>query len=415
VTLVNETIMRRFLGRILRRPLTIMLLVAVALAAAGLIAWQRWQTAQHLRQGEQALEEHEYSKAREHLTRYLRSRPEDVRVRLLAARAARWAREYDEASAHLHRCLRDGASADVVAIESALLAVQQGEERQVAWLRQRALEDNELSLVILEVLIEHDVDSYQLRLALDELARYLARKPDDLMARLGRGRVWERFQSYTDALDDYRAAVLAHPDSEDARLHLAETLLIVGTPGEALEHYQWLAPRRPNQPNVRLGLARCQRWLGHDVEARQMLDELLAEAPDNVPVLWERGQVAFEQGRAAEAEPWLRRAVEGRPYDRQISYSLYRCLQELGRLAEADTVRARVSQMDADVRRLGQLHQEIIKRPDDANLRCEGGLLFLRNGERDAGVRWLQMALRLDPRCDAARSALATANAPPPP
>jgi tetratricopeptide (TPR) repeat protein len=390
-------------------------LAAGVLAVAGLIAWRQQWTAGLLRQGEEALAAREYAKARQHLTRYLEHRPRDVHARLLAARAARRSGEYDEASSQLHRCLAEGGPAETVAVEYALLAVQQGEEGPVAGLRQRALEDDELSLVILEVLIQHDIDSHVLRLALDELTRYLSRRPDDLQARLGRARVWERFQSYADALEDYRAAVATHPDSERARLKLAETLLIVGTPAEALEHYQWLAERWPNRPELRLGLARCQRRLGNDAEAQQMLDSLLADEPNNGPALWERGQMALEQRRPAEAEPWLRRAVQSRPYDRHISYSLYSCLLELGRREEAETVKARVAQMDADLRRIDQLSQEIIKRPNDADLRCEGGLLFLRNGERDVGLRWLQMALRLDPRCEAARAALAEAHSRLPP
>jgi tetratricopeptide (TPR) repeat protein len=405
--------MWRVLGRILRRPLTITLLTVAALAVAGLIARQQW-TARLLRQGEEALAAREYARARDHLKRYLEYRPGDVHARLLSARAARRAGEYDEASAQLHRCLAEGGPADAIAVEYALLAVQQGEEGPIAGLRQRSLEDDELSLLILEVLIQHDIDSYGLRLALSELTLYLTRRPNDLRARMGRARVWERFQSYADALEDYRAAVEAHPDNEQARQHLAETLLIVGTPAEALQHYQWLAERWPERPEVRLGLARCQRRLGHEAEAQQMLDSLLAEAPDYSPALWERGQMALEQGRPTAAEPWLRRAVQGKPYDRHISYTLYCCLLELGRATEAEAIKARVTQMDADLRRLDQLSQEIIKRPSDANLRCEGGLLFLRNGERDVGLRWLQMALRLDPGCDAARAALAAPSRPSP-
>jgi len=89
-------------------------------------------------------------------------------------------------------------------VEYALLAVQQGDEGPVAELRQRALEDDELSLVILETLIQHDIDSYRLRQALHELTLYLSRRPDDLQAQLGRGYVWERLQHPADALENYR-------------------------------------------------------------------------------------------------------------------------------------------------------------------------------------------------------------------
>src|SRR5262249_26047800 len=125
---------------------------------------------------------------------------------------------------------------------------------------------------------------------------------------------------------------------------------------------------------------------------------------------WERGQVDLDQDRPAEAEPWLRKAVAALPYDRRVAYMLSRCLLELDRRDEVAAVNARVAEIDADVRRLDELRQEILQHPNDAKLRCEGGLLFLRNGERREGIRWLQTALRLDPNNEKARSALANAD-----
>jgi predicted Zn-dependent protease len=215
---------------------------------------------------------------------------------------------------------------------------------------------------------------------------------------------------FSDALEDYRKAVAAHPGSEAARLRLANTLLIADTPSEALEQFQWLAERHPKQREVRLGLAQCQRRLGQVEDARRLLDALLTEYPNAGDVLWERGQLELDQDRAASAEPWLRRAADALPYDRRVAYSLYRCLLALDRHDEAQTVNARVEQIDADLRRLDQLRQQVMKRPDDANLRCEAGLVFLRNGERSEGIRWLQMALRLDPNCQKARDALSAAD-----
>jgi len=126
-------------------------------------------------------------------------------------------------------------------------------------------------------------------------------------------------------------------------------------------------------------------------------------------VLWERGLVALETGKPAEAEPWLRRAVRLLPYERPILHALFRCLVELNRGAEAEKVKARVAQLDADRERLNQLRQEVMKRPNDAALRREGGLLLLRNGALAEGIRWLRLALRLDPGSEATRQALANA------
>ena len=388
---------------ITRRRVALLLLMALLVAAY--LGWREWPR-QFLRQGEKALTARDYDGAREQLARYLSYRPNDPRARLLAARAARRLREYYEAFDHLERCRQAGGDAGAIDAETALIAVQRGGE-PTAVLLERAGGSDELSLAILEVLIQHDLDHYRLRSALHRLNHYLTLRPDDLQALMARAYVWERFLYFADALGDYRLAVAAHPDDERARLKLGETLLIAATPGEALSHYEWLAARRPEQPLVKLGLARCRRRLGEFDDARRLLDDLLATAPNDGEALWERGQIELDQGRAAEAEAWLRKAVEARPHDSRVAYSLSRCLLALGRRDEAAKLSARVTQLDADVRRLDKVCQAVMERPNDAALRCEGGLLFLRNGERDEGLRWLRQALRIDPNNKEARDALA--------
>jgi tetratricopeptide (TPR) repeat protein len=381
-------------------------LVAAGAVAAGYSVRQRQNANRLLVDGEQALAARDYGRARDTLDRYLARRPADARARLLAARAARHARAYADARDHLARCRADGGEPEPIAVEELLLDVLGGDERPVPTLRDRAKQDDDLALVVLEVLIQHDLDTYQLGSARDGFTRYLARRPDDLHARLGRGYVWERLLSFPDAVEDYRAAVAAHPDSDRARLKLADTLLIAGTPDEALTHYQWLAERVAGLPPVQLGLARCYRRLGRPEDAANVLDGLLAGFPSHAEALWERGELELDQGRPAAAEPHLRKAAGLRPFDRRVQYALSRCLLRLDRSAEAAEFDARVKRLDADLARLGVVCAEVMRRPNDVALRCEGGLLFLRNGEREEGIRWLQLALRLDPDCQPARTAL---------
>ncbi|MCI0702286.1 MAG: tetratricopeptide repeat protein [Planctomycetia bacterium] len=396
-------------GRWFHRRRRIVLLVTALVALAGVAGywgWQRWKTAQLVPQAEQALADRDYPRARELLEQYLTERPGDTHARLLAARTARRMKLYREAREHLHQCSADGGDAEQIEIEELLIEVQLGNEQPVSRLRERARRDDDLALIILEVLIQHDLDTYQLGSALDGFTRYLARRPDDLQALLGRGFVWERFLNFSDALEDYRKAVAGHPESDRARLKLADTLLIVGTPEEALTHYRWLAERWPERPPVRLGLARCYRRLGQPEESVRLLDGLLKEFPNHGETLWERGELELEQGRASTAEPLLKRAVRELPYDRRPHYALYRCLLTLDRPQEAETVNTRVKQLDADLLRLNTIRHEVMKQPNNAALRCEGGLLFLRNGEREEGIRWLRLALMIDPTCELARSAL---------
>ena len=401
----------RWFRSVLRKPLTIVLLATAGLAAGGVGYW-RHQSDQLLVEGQHALEAREYAAAREHLERYLKIRPGAVAARLLAARAARCQRDFDGALDHLRRCRDDGGDAEAIDAEYALINIKRGDDKSVPWLRERARNDDPLALLILEGLIQHDLDTYQLWQALEDLNEHLRRRPTDLQALLARADVWERFLSFADALNDYRRAVEAHPTSARARLRLADTLLIAGTPDEALEHYAWLAERWPQRPEVRLGLARCRHRQGQLTEAQELLDALLAAAPQHGEANWERGQVALDQDKPADAESWLQRAARALPFDRRIQYSLERCLLALGRGAEAEQCRARAGQLEADVRRLDQVRHEVMKRPSDAALWCEAGLLFLRNGEPREGRRWLQTALRLDPSCEPARKALAEYSGP---
>jgi tetratricopeptide (TPR) repeat protein len=393
-----------------------LLLLALVLAASGVAGWVYWsraKTSELLRRGEEALAARDYTRAREHLERYLSDRPDDPRARLLAARAARCARDYDHAREHLRALRERGGELEPIVVEEALIQVQRGDEQPVAFLRQQAKRDDDLALVILEVLIQHDLDTYQLHGALDGLTRYLERRPTDVRALVSRAHVWERFHSFADALTDYRRAVAADPDNPRTRLKLAETALLASTPQEAREHFLWLAERDSKSVPVRLGLARCARRLGDPDEARKRLDAILDEAPDHGETLWERGELEMERDNPAAAESYLRRATANMPHDRRPHYALHQCLLRLDKKGEAEAVDARVKELDADVVRLRQVIEGVMKNPNDAALRHEGGLLFLRNGEREQGIRWLRIALLIDPDHEPARKALAEATRQP--
>ena len=391
-------------------------LLALGLVALGIgvtvVVERKRATDRLLGDGTAALEAHEYQRARELLGRYLEDRPRDPRARLLAARAARRAGEHYEATEHLKRCRDGGGPAEAIAVEFELIDVQRRRTPPSPSLRARARQGDELALAILEVLIQYDLDTYRLGQALDGLTVYLDRRPDDLQARLSRGYVWERLLYFADAVADYRLAVASHPNDETARLRLGDTLLITGTPAEALEQYTWLAARHPERREVRLGLARCQRRLGQPAEAGRVLGPLLEEFPADAEVQLEGGLFELEQDRPAEAEKRLRRALAAAPHDRRVNHALAQCLRVLGQPDAAD-FEAKVKQIDDELRRLDRVRGEVMKRPDDAALRYEGGMLFLRNGERAEGIRWLRMALALDPANEPARVELRKAGVVP--
>ena len=401
--------MLTFLRRTLFRPRRLLLLAAAAVCLGGAAGGAAWcfRAEPHLTAAEQALDRRDYPTARRELDAYLQAWPAHGRAHFLAARAARRLRLYDEAEEHLRSCDRLKWEPQAVGLERTLAAVPRGEMRADHFLWGRVEAGDPDAPEILEVLTQFYLDDYQLMRAKDCLDRYLGLRPDDLQALLGRAYVWERLLYFADAAKDYRRAVERHPDDDPARLRLAKNLLITGEPAEALTHFQRLEARRPNDPEVRLGLAQCRRRLGDLDEAQRLLDGLLADRPDDAAALTERGLVALNQNRAAEAEGFLRKAVARAPHNREANYNLYQSLLRQDKNEEAKERLAQVERLDADLARLDEVTKAVIQSPGDAALRLEGGLLFLRNGEEQEGVRWLQQALHLDPTLRPAHQALA--------
>lgn len=387
-------------------------LVAIA-AGAGFLAWYLWPDPR-LAAAEQALEHHDYAAAYALLEECLQRRPHDPDLLFLAGRTARRAGQLEQAAKHFRAYRRLKGENSSLALEWSLMRLQRGDSAVESSLKARADAGGGDALLIWEALIQYYLDNYRLFAARDCLDRYLEQRPDDVQALLGRGFIWDRLFHYPEAARDYRRAVQVQPDNEGARLRLAETLAITGPPEQAAEQFEWLRQRHPDSLPARLGLARCWRQMGRTDEARQLLDALIAEGWDrrlagqrHAGVLTERGRLALEAGDSERAAGWLRQAVTLDPHDREALYNLSRCLQQSGHDAEAREYQARYDRADADLKSLGRLTKEVLRQPHDPALRCQVGMIFLRNGEEQEGVRWLRLALREAPDYGPAHQALA--------
>ena len=104
----------------------------------------------------------------------------------------------------------------------------------------------------------------------------------------------------------------------------------------------------------------------------------------------------------------LRRAIAADPGNADAHYQLYLCLaQQPGRGAEAATQRNDHKRVEADRTRLAQIAvEEMTRTPNDPNLHYELGIIYLRNGKPDVGVRWLYSALKVDPNHHPSHQAL---------
>jgi predicted Zn-dependent protease len=384
------------------------LAVAVGLVLASYGGGRAGLAWYHEAAARRALDRRDYPEAVRHLDAWLGLSGEDAVARLLACRAARLTGALDRAEEHLRTCQQQQGVTPENALEWALIRCQR--DGLAGWeddLRYRLEHDDPEALLILDVLTNQLMEARRLLEARRYLDQWVERRPDDALVLVRRGWVLEHLQDRPGALADYRRVLGLEPGNDHVRLRVAEILEETRHASEALELFEDLRQRRPEDPVVLVGLVRCRHQLGRLAEARELLDELLARHPEEPGLLGERGRLAFEAGEYAAAEPWLRRAADRLPYDRQAQYALYECLVRLGKDGDARECGDRLKRLETDEHRMAEIARQLLQHPHDAGLRYEGGMIFLRHGLTSDGLEWLQAALREDPRHLSTHRALA--------
>ncbi|HEV2949121.1 MAG TPA: tetratricopeptide repeat protein [Gemmataceae bacterium] len=386
-----------------RLVLLIGLLLLLGLPVGGRHLWAYW----HYREAQKAMGLRDFAGAQQHFVQSLQVWSTSTDVHLKAARAARKAGDFDETERLLHQCIDLGGDAEAIYLEQLLLKVQRGRLSEAEpLLVNRVLENHPDSVAILEVLTLAYIQTYQMPIALECVRRWLEREPDRLEAWLLRGYLYERLQNNAEALVSYRRAVEIDPNNDDARLQVAGQLAQSDVKA-ALAQFEYLRQKQGDTPPVLKGLAHCRRMMNQPKEAQQLLESVLAEHPRDWRALAERGRLALEYESAPEAEKWLRQAAAVAPHESDVTYSLCQCLRRLGKDQEAAEVLAKHERVEQDLDHMAKLSRDIAAKPHDPALRCEAGLLLLRNGLESEGMRWLESALVEDPRHAPTHQALA--------
>jgi tetratricopeptide (TPR) repeat protein len=390
----------------------LVLLLALLLGAIGygcfvggsyVLKWRRY------RQAEEALAANKFEESLRLFREYLNDWPKDVDAQFLAARAARRLREFKEAEVHLRACKDLGFDAEKLRLEYAMMQAQRDTPAPVeGYLLSLVGKSHPDSGWILEALVEGNLMIYQLPRAHQCVEKWLKIDPDNLQAVFWRGMVWEKLGNNRAATADFEQVVDGDPENREARFRLADKLLNVSKEYErALEHYQWLGAADPSNLQVRLGVAGCYVGLNRLEEAEELLGRLRADYPDNALALSECGKLALQMGQPRQAEEWLRRSLDRDPYEPEVIYSYSQVLEQLGRTDEAKQYRDKHEAMVADLHHLDELGQKAVTDPQNASLRHEIGLIFMRYGRETEGAAWLKTALEVNPRYAPARKALA--------
>jgi tetratricopeptide (TPR) repeat protein len=442
-----------------------LLVLAGVLACAGTISYRPIWATYHYWAAGRARGARDFATEHQQLLACLQVWDGSARTHLLTARAARRLSAYDEAEEQLTRCAHLGAGRDPslgeeLSLERVLLHLQRHDQEidtdlAVTLLQEDVPLDSLATLELLEGLSGYCMSRFRLDEARGYLDQWIQRDPNSVRALLWHGWVMESLTSSGEAvLADYEQAVRLDPRNDVACLRLAEALLKTKHPEEALKHLDSQSRLHPDNPLVLFNLALAHENLGDHAEAATLLDRVLIPerlqlverlsdrlralqepgteltgtewyrdtlslAPYgslneprfvvdlHVQALTERGKLAAQAKKDADARALFERAVRLDAQDYQANYQLALCLDRLGEHEAAKRVQDTVGRIRTDQVLMGQLIEQVRQFPHSAAPRYGAGVILLRNGQPQEALRWLASAVQEDPRHAAAHRLLA--------
>jgi Tfp pilus assembly protein PilF len=350
----------------------------------------------------EALLDEDWAEARRSIDRTLWIWPGRPAVHLLAARICRLSDDFPGAERHLDECKRllGGEANAALQLEWVLFRAQTGEADNVVAGLQQSLNEHPLEKgAIFEALARGYLTEARFVHARKVLEEWLKLERDNPKALTLRGLLWEYLQLADLCQKDLERALEIRPSLRTARLYLVDILIFNNNAPEAMRNLEILAKKNPDDRQVKLGLARCQGLLGHAEQARQILDQILADSPADAGALAYRAKVAFQIEPADQAEDWLRRAIGHNPGDKELRYNLYLALNKSGQKQKAAQALADYSRISKDVDQLDiLLTRKWDRNPTDPQVPAEIGELYLRVGQAKFALHWLHLALKRDPK-----------------
>jgi tetratricopeptide (TPR) repeat protein len=263
------------------------------------------------------------------------------------------------------------------------------------------------SLVAME-LARIYLETFRLTTATEPLERWKSLDPTNPQPYIWSNEIASRSESVPQVLiHNYRAALERDPGLDKALLGLAEQLSKDRQFEEADREFQAYLKRKPGDAVALVGLGRNAFQAGDLDSATRYLEAALAANPKNADALKDLALGDMRAGKPAKARDRYKLLVELAPFDLDIRYAYAQSLRLSGDEVHAREQSDIAAKLRADDLRINQIHNEIVAKPNDVNVRFQAAEWMLEHGHDEEGLRWTNEVLRKDPNHSATHRMLA--------
>lgn len=341
----------------------------------------------------------------------------------LLARIERKAGMLQEFTETLQSAIEHGLSVDLADRERLLAQAQSGQiaETQAEldyWLLHG---DDKDGPELLEAYVNGCLISARLQQAAALIDGWEEVYPDDPQPNYFRGRMMMFSRAHEQAVEQFRSALQKRPGHFAAAYLLGQVLVLQNKVEEALEYFQQSSEGIRDNAAARIAAAKALRTLGRVDEAREILQEVVLLPDDDIrrsyrrvgdrfegaPAHFELGNLESTLGNHAVALPLLEAAVRANPRDLTARYAYGISLRGVGRIDEAATELAAVSEARAALVEVDQLADRVAADPSLVDERVRIGELYMTHESQLTGEYWLKSALVRDPGNSRAHELLA--------
>jgi len=255
-------------------------------------------------------------------------------------------------------------------------------------------------------------DTGAMRVATDHLRKAAELDPLDVNSLLLSAKIFKEYEQFDEAIRDYRALLKRTLKSDVqllVRVNLAECLVALRNLDEARLTLKDCA----EVPSVLATRSAIEEFAGDDSAALSLAQAVLKLLPTDRSTGLIAGRILLVQRDWSNALPLLERLSQALPYDHEPRLLYGRALVGSGEKDRGEQEIRKATELKDMFLKFADLHQEAIKRPQDAALRVELGRLAEQLGKPGLARNWYRVALGLDDQNTDAVAALKRINSTP--